>query len=415
MFHLADNVHSTGSIQERADQMHAFLKDYLPKGTGVNFVAHSMGGLDCRHLISSIKPKEYTPLSLTSIATPHRGSPFMDWCAANIGVGSHSMASKLAQKAAIAVEHLPFTLKSPVLDRESSLTPKKESDALSSFSAALTNYLLNIFDTPAYNNLTTSYLRDHFNPATPDDPNVKYFSVAGRVSKMSILHPLWFTKLVLDSAAEKGYPDGETAPGHSYEGNDGLVSVQSAKWGEFLGVVDGCHHWDLRGEGGLWPQGTTIGDKKESKDKAKVAASERENDSQYAMPGGWDWECGVGLDHDYAPQKRDKQLDPAQHARDLATARAMSPSEEKKASTFDLAAVGQIIDWVGDLFPGDKKPAEPTHQLADAKREMEAGKGTSANGNGNGNGNGKKTIVRDKFDLQRFYGGLMLRLREEGL
>lgn len=64
-------------------------------------MAHSMGGLDCkhispqsvhlnphacflpigRHLISHIKPTEYTPLSLTTISTPHRGSPFMDWCA----------------------------------------------------------------------------------------------------------------------------------------------------------------------------------------------------------------------------------------------------------------------------------------------------------------------------------------------
>jgi triacylglycerol lipase len=387
--------------------MHAFLKDYIPKGTGVNFVAHSMGGLDCRHLISSIKPKEYTPLSLTTIATPHHGSPFMDWCAANIGVGSHSMA-KLAQKAAIKVEQLPFTLKSPVLDRESSMTRTKQSDALSSFSAALTNYLLNIFDTPAYNNLTTSYLRDHFNPETPNDPNVKYFSVAGRVGKMSILHPLWFTKLVLDSAAEKGYPTSETLPGHMYEGNDGLVSVQSAKWGEFLGIVDGCHHWDLRGEGGLWPQGTTIGDG--PKRKSSSADTHVASQGPSAMSGD-DWECSVGLDG----SMNDFQLDPAQHARDLATARAMSPlpnpdkKEASPASAFDLAAVGQIIDWVGDLFPGDKKPAEPTHQLADAKREMEAKSSKSAPTAP------KRTVVRDKFDLTRFYGGLMLRLREEGL
>jgi triacylglycerol lipase len=43
-------------------------------------MAHSMGGLDCRYLISRIKPDDYTPLSLTTISTPHRGSPFMDWC-----------------------------------------------------------------------------------------------------------------------------------------------------------------------------------------------------------------------------------------------------------------------------------------------------------------------------------------------
>lgn len=35
-------VKGTGSIEERANQMHAYLEQNLPKGTGVNFVAHSM-------------------------------------------------------------------------------------------------------------------------------------------------------------------------------------------------------------------------------------------------------------------------------------------------------------------------------------------------------------------------------------
>lgn len=30
-------------------------------------------------------------------------------------------------------------------------------------------------------------------------------------------------------------------------GNDGLVTVQSARWGEFLGILEGCDHWDIRG------------------------------------------------------------------------------------------------------------------------------------------------------------------------
>jgi triacylglycerol lipase len=50
-------------------------------GRGVNLMAHSMGGLDCRYLISKVRPEEYTPLSLTTFSTPHHGSPFMDWCA----------------------------------------------------------------------------------------------------------------------------------------------------------------------------------------------------------------------------------------------------------------------------------------------------------------------------------------------
>ena len=72
-------VPGTGSIASRAEQLDRFLQAKVP-GRGINFMAHSMGGLDCRHLITHLKPVEYTPLSLTTIATPHRGSPFMDWC-----------------------------------------------------------------------------------------------------------------------------------------------------------------------------------------------------------------------------------------------------------------------------------------------------------------------------------------------
>lgn len=388
--------------------MHKFLKDYLPKGVGVNFVAHSMGGLDCRHLISNIRPTEYTPLSLTTIATPHRGSPFMDWCAANIGVGA-TLKSDGADLASVSPE-LPFSLKSPILARLDPRTAnsQKEQDAISSFTSALTNYLLSIFDTPAYNCLRTSYLRDEFNPATPDDPNVKYMSVAGRVSKMSVLHPLWFPKLVLDSAAERGYPALETPSGDMYQGNDGLVSVASSKWGEFMGVVDGCHHWDLRGEGGLWPQAA-----------AMRAASTGRPDA--AMPGGWNWESEVGLETGGAGGMSDPQLQQVQHDKDLATARAMAPvpGTGKRESSWDLATVGALVDWVGDLFPGDKKEQEPTHQYRDAKREMAAtSTGTSTSKSSSTDAAAPRPavkIVREKFDLARFYGGLMLRLREDGL
>ena len=34
-------------------------------------------------------------------------------------------------------------------------------------------------------------------------------------------------------------------------GNDGLVTVQSAKWGEFLGIMEGCDHWEMRGARGI--------------------------------------------------------------------------------------------------------------------------------------------------------------------
>jgi pimeloyl-ACP methyl ester carboxylesterase len=72
-------VPGTGSIASRAEQLDRFLQ-IKALGRGINFMAHSMGGLDCRYLITHLKPVDYTPLSLTTIATPHRGSPFMDWC-----------------------------------------------------------------------------------------------------------------------------------------------------------------------------------------------------------------------------------------------------------------------------------------------------------------------------------------------
>jgi triacylglycerol lipase len=95
-----------------------------------------------------------------------------------------------------------------------------------------------MFDSPAYANLTTTYLNEVFNPRTPDDRHVRYFSIAGRMGALNIWHPLWLPKLVLDSA------DGG-------EGNDGLVSVDSARWGEFLGTLEGVDHWTLRGASGI--------------------------------------------------------------------------------------------------------------------------------------------------------------------
>ena len=78
---IVTSVPGTGSIASRAEQLDRFLQ-IKAFGRGINFMAHSMGGLDCRHLITHLKPADYTPLSLTTIATPHRGSPFMDWCQA---------------------------------------------------------------------------------------------------------------------------------------------------------------------------------------------------------------------------------------------------------------------------------------------------------------------------------------------
>jgi triacylglycerol lipase len=120
--------------------------------------------------------------------------------------------------------------------------------SLSSLPSSFTALLLSIVDSPAYANLTSTYLNEVFNPSTPDDPHVKYWSVAGRINatNVSIWHPFWLPKMVLD-----GWEEEEKArikaegTSNKWEderewGNDGLVTVQSAKWGEFLGIMEGC-------------------------------------------------------------------------------------------------------------------------------------------------------------------------------
>ena len=41
------------------------------------FTGHSMGGLDCRALVH-LRDLEFEVLSITTVGTPHRGSPYAD-------------------------------------------------------------------------------------------------------------------------------------------------------------------------------------------------------------------------------------------------------------------------------------------------------------------------------------------------
>ena len=146
----------------------------------------------------------------------------------------------------------------PSFTAENSSSPFSLS--LSSLPSSLTTLLLSVVDSPAYANLTSNYLNTVFNPNTLDDPGVKYWSVAGRMSaeSVSVWHPFWLPKMVLDGVEEtereKLKKLWETSSGslnwgdHNIPlwanerewGNDGLVTVQSAKWGEFLGIMEGC-------------------------------------------------------------------------------------------------------------------------------------------------------------------------------
>jgi triacylglycerol lipase len=80
------------------------------------------------------------------------------------------------------------------------------------------------------------YLTEVFNPQTPDHPDVTYFSFAGR-KKLSHLHPLYLFQQVLDTNGQAGE-------------NDGLVTVESSRWGEFVDILPLDHaemiNWSIQ-------------------------------------------------------------------------------------------------------------------------------------------------------------------------
>jgi Putative serine esterase (DUF676) len=218
--------------------MNEFLTKTLEKNTEVNFVAHSMGGLDCRHLITHIKPTHYKPISLTTLSTPHRGSSFMDFCRDYLGLARISSKTRITTLSSThANPEGPATSPTPTpVPRDSTtLSPTLSSTILTHTLLART------LDTPAYANLTTSFLQNTFNPMTPNSPFIEYFSFGAVIPPPSpnsdaddtglpIWHPLYLPHKVVTEREGRE--------------NDGLVSLQSARWGKFIGVLS-CDHWVL--------------------------------------------------------------------------------------------------------------------------------------------------------------------------
>jgi triacylglycerol lipase len=172
---LVPRLSRTSGIERRARQLKEFLDQHAP-GDAVHAIAHSMGGLDARYLITHLG-MAHRVLSLTTIGTPHRGTPFADWGIKRFG-----------------------PLVAPIL-----------------------NALRIPHD--AFRDLTTSACRA-FNERTPDMPNVRYFSVAGRCEKSWLTLP-WLLPYSMVQRAEGA--------------NDGVVSVSSASHGEWTEMWRGDH------------------------------------------------------------------------------------------------------------------------------------------------------------------------------
>lgn len=481
---LVHGVPATGSIKERAESLHQFLlsDEAGVRGKKLNFIGHSMGGLDVRHLLTHIRPKpqEYQPVSLTSISTPHRGSPFMDWCNANIGIGNDYIEEAIEEArkekwGSAEREHrpakatkVPYTLKSPLFTRPkplqgsaslpkqqqqqlkaaqtqskeekaegstaetffstassavSTLSPSNLADttgelgdkvkaavkqsntkdgklpfglssfisSLSTLTGSFSSYMLGMLDTPAYAMLSTKYMNQVFNPRTPNVAGVKYYSVASRTPSLAIWHPLWLPKLILDAAAESRTAGGEIdgsadALGGEDQGNDGLVSVESAKWGEFLGVMEGCDHWDLRGGGAPrwrqsvnpstgrpWPVTEKAQQKQQqeeqgqswidinrllfSKSKEGEAPTQMQKEGgsltfgslkELAESEGWN---GVSLRDPDTVEEHDDDIVAMQHDGEQEEGSVLSSSFHPMPMQGDETLVEEIAAWISDRLP----------------------------------------------------------------
>ncbi|KAH4062393.1 hypothetical protein HBI82_174890 [Parastagonospora nodorum] len=177
-------VPPSGSIEARAAKLAESIAQKA-KGKQVNIIAHSMGGLDSRYMISRLRPTDFKILSLTTIASPHRGSAFADYMFDTIGPRRIKRIYKV-------MEYFGF-------------------------------------ETGAFSQLTQKYMAESFNPRTPDIGDVKYYSYGAS------LEPNSWSVFAASHAIVK-----------RTEGlNDGLVSIQSSQWGDYKGTLIGVSHLDL--------------------------------------------------------------------------------------------------------------------------------------------------------------------------
>ncbi|KAL2264925.1 hypothetical protein VTJ83DRAFT_7435 [Remersonia thermophila] len=184
---ITTSVPPTSSIEKRAAKLAQDIEAQA-HGRSVNIVAHSMGGLDARYMISRLQPANVKVKSLVTISTPHHGSPFADYLIDGI--------------------------------------PPHHLKRLYSLWERITGW-----EPSAFAQLTTRYMNDEFNPQTPDDPEVRYLSYGSMVKhRPPLLSPFRHSHRIIDKR----------------EGpNDGLVSVESSKWGTYKGTLLGVDHLDL--------------------------------------------------------------------------------------------------------------------------------------------------------------------------
>jgi triacylglycerol lipase len=174
-------VHPTAGIETRARQLQQWILSLVPQFAGKRaiLIAHSMGGLDARFMLSRLDMAEHID-ALVTLSTPHRGSPYADWCAEH--VGQKLRGFELVRRFGLDVEGI--------------------------------------------RDLTTESCA-RFNEEIIDVSGVRYFSVS-TTRRWRELPAFGIPSWYIVNLAE-----GE---------NDGLVSIKSAKWANHLSTWD-VDHW----------------------------------------------------------------------------------------------------------------------------------------------------------------------------
>lgn len=178
-------------VGKRAEELKRNIIDILAS-TGakkVNIIAHSMGGLDARHMLFRDRNAggiHERIASLTTISTPHNGSPFADW----------------------GIQHLPFVI--PVMRRlglDLGGLQDLRTDACQAFNKRS--------QVEAFEKMC--------------EGSIRFQTYAGRQKERGMLAMLRLSYGVIKKK------EGE---------NDGLVSVVSATWRRayFRGILEGCDH-----------------------------------------------------------------------------------------------------------------------------------------------------------------------------
>ncbi len=192
-------VNPVASVETRTKQL-APLLDRIFEETGaekINLIAHSMGGMDARYLIAHGYGDRIA--SLTTIGTPHHGSPVPDLIFKVFGTKNPLFK---------AFEYLAAGFLGKGHLKPSDLSLKE-----------------NLW------NLSSDFMENYFNLYYLDNPNIYYQSYAG-VSSIGGVK----TGDVLDLLLMPFTPAFKLGAR-----SDGLVTVESAKWGRFRGIVSADH------------------------------------------------------------------------------------------------------------------------------------------------------------------------------